>query len=227
MYVQICIKKNNIYIYIYRRMHCLCNKHMLTLTARIISPVWSDCTMLITNLPIQMAMPQGMLPAPMGPMGSNHPIITFRPKGPAQNLLGRTKPRFLILIWSTGSVFVSEKDIAHISQIDALRRSRPSNAWYWYCPYATIHRSPPAFILLSIPTLWSQLCVDPQGSTMVGLTGRDSNWSVVTSSLSHLQAVRQTPAAPLHRTLQAVKGEGHQTRKPPKNGEVRPNRCLG
>lgn len=42
--------KNTIYKYIYihsiyRRMHCLSNKHVLTLTACIISPVWSDCTM--------------------------------------------------------------------------------------------------------------------------------------------------------------------------------------
>lgn len=60
-------------------MDCLCNKHVLTLTACIISPVWSDCTMLLTNLPIQMAMPQGMLPAPMGPMWSNHHFSSQRP----------------------------------------------------------------------------------------------------------------------------------------------------
>ena len=131
MYVQVYIK-----IYIYRRMHCLSNKHVLPLTA-CISPVWSDCTMLIT----------------MGPMWSNH----FSSQRPSAEI-----PDPVFLIWSTGSVFVREKDIAHISQIDALRCCPAMililPIWdLWIDPLPRSYY----WLLLSIPTLWSQLCVDP------------------------------------------------------------------
>ena len=155
--------------------------------------------------------------------GSNVVQSFFVPKASAEI------PDPVFLIWSTGSVFVREKDIAHISQIDALRCCPAMililPIWDLWIDPLRVH----LLVIIKHPhSMVSTMCGSPcKGQPWLGWregTQTGPLWRLACPACSPSDRL-QPPHSIAH--FKRSKGKATKTSKPPKDGEVRPNRCLG